>query len=109
MPYVEGESLRGRLKREGSLPVADARRILGEVADALAFAQERGVIHRDIKPENILLEGKHAVLADFGVARAIIEARTGEKITMTGVSVGTPGYMSPEQVAGDNIDARTDV
>lgn len=109
MPYVEGESLRGRLRREGALLIDDARRILSEVADALAFAHERGVIHRDIKPENILLEGKHAVLADFGVARAIIEARTGEKITQTGVSVGTPGYMSPEQVAGDNVDARTDV
>ena len=109
MPYVAGESLRARLKRDGSLTIADAQRILAEIADALAFAHERGVIHRDIKPENILLEGRHAVLADFGVARALIEARTDERLTSTGSSVGTPGYMSPEQVAGDVIDARADV
>lgn len=109
MPYVEGESLRARLRRDGALPIEDARRILSEIADALAFAHERGVIHRDIKPENILLEGRHAVLADFGVARAVIEARNTERLTSTGSSVGTPGYMSPEQVAGDEIDARSDV
>ncbi len=110
MPYVAGESLRARLKRDGALPIADAQRILAEIADALAFAHERGVIHRDIKPENILLEGRHAVLADFGVARALMEARTDtERLTSTGSSVGTPGYMSPEQVAGDQIDARADV
>ncbi len=110
MPYVAGESLRARLQRDGALPVADAQRILTEIADALAFAHERGVIHRDIKPENILLEGHHAVLADFGVARALLEARTGsQRLTNTGSSVGTPGYMSPEQVAGDSDDASADV
>ena len=109
MPYVDGESLRARLARDGAFPIADATRILAEVADALTFAHERGVIHRDIKPENILLEGRHAVLADFGVARAVLEARTGDRLTSTGTSVGTPGYMSPEQVAGDHVDARADL
>ena len=109
MPYVDGESLRARLKRDGPFSIPDATRIIGEVADALAYAHQRGVIHRDIKPENILLEGRHAVLADFGVARAVLEARTGDRLTNTGMSVGTPGYMSPEQVAGDVVDARADV
>ncbi len=109
MPYVAGESLRSRLEREGRLPVADATRLLAEVADALAFAHGEGVIHRDIKPENILLEGKHAVLADFGIARALLESRTGSRLTGTGVSIGTPGYMSPEQLSGGNVDARADV
>src|SRR5438094_10283052 len=110
MPYVAGESLRHRVTREGKFPVADAGRILHEVADALAYAHAEGVIHRDIKPENILLEGNHAVLTDFGVARALTEARSGGRLTDTGISVGTPGYMSPEQAAGDrNIDARADV
>jgi len=93
MPFVSGESLRHRLTREGKLPVADAVRILQEIADALAFAHAEGVIHRDIKPENILLEGSHAVLTDFGVARALTEARSGGRLTETGVSVGTPAYM----------------
>jgi len=110
MPYVAGESLRHRLTREGKLSVREAIRILHEVADALAFAHAEGVIHRDIKPENILLQGGHAVLTDFGVARALAEARSGGRLTDTGLAVGTPGYMSPEQAAGDrNIDARADV
>ena len=110
MPFVSGESLRHRLTREGKLPVVDAVRIVQEVADALAYAHAEGVIHRDIKPENILLLGAHAVLTDFGVARALAEARSGERLTETGMSVGTPGYMSPEQVAGDRqIDGRADV
>jgi len=109
MPYVAGESLRQRLAREGALPVTDAVRLLAEVADALAFAHGKGVIHRDIKPENILLEGKHAVLADFGIARALIKATTGDRLTVTGTSVGTPGYMAPEQVSGDHVDARADL
>jgi len=109
MPYVSGESLRQRLAREGALPVTDAVRLLAEVADALAFAHGKGVIHRDVKPDNILLEGKHAVLADFGIARALIKATTGERLTVTGSSVGTPGYMAPEQVSGDNVDARADL
>ncbi|HJR36669.1 MAG TPA: bifunctional serine/threonine-protein kinase/formylglycine-generating enzyme family protein [Gemmatimonadales bacterium] len=109
MPFVAGESLRHRLSEHGKLPVEDAIRILTEVADALGYAHAAGVLHRDIKPENILLEGRHAVLADFGVARALVDARTGAKLTATGVSVGTPGYMSPEQVSGDSIDARADL
>jgi tRNA A-37 threonylcarbamoyl transferase component Bud32 len=109
MPYVQGESVRHRLEREGMFPVDDAVRILGEVADALSYAHAGGVLHRDIKPENILLEGRHAVLADFGVARAIQQSQTGARLTATGMSVGTPGYMSPEQVSGDPVDARADL
>src|SRR2546422_1079030 len=110
MPFVSGESLRHRLTREGKLPVADAVRILHEVADALSHAHAEGVIHRDIKPENILLLGTHAVLTDFGVARALAESRSGGRLTDTGLALGTPGYMSPEQAAGDrNVDARADV
>ena len=109
MPYVEGESLRDRLDREKQLPVDDALRIAGEVADALQYAHERGVIHRDIKPENILLQRGHAVVADFGIALAA--SRTGgSRMTETGMSLGTPTYMSPEQAMGSReVDARTDV
>jgi serine/threonine protein kinase len=110
MPYVEGESLRRRLEREGRLPVADAVLILREVADALAFAHAQGVVHRDIKPENILLQGGHAVLTDFGVARALQAARGGRRLTDPGTAVGTVGYMAPEQAAGDSqTDARADI
>jgi hypothetical protein len=115
MPYVRGESLRHRLKAAGKLPVRDAVRILIEVADALAYAHRQGIVHRDIKPENILLEEGHAVLADFGVARAIVAARAanvsdGGNLTGTGMSVGTPTYMSPEQAAGEShVDARADI
>jgi hypothetical protein len=109
MPYLEGESLRGRMVREGPLPVADSVRLLSEIADALSFAHARGIIHRDIKPENILLEGKHAVLADFGIARALAQSRTGHSLTGSGTAIGTPGYMAPEQVAGGSVDARADL
>src|SRR2546425_4576537 len=110
MPFVSGESLRHRLTREGKLPVADAVRIMHEMADALAYAHAEGVIHRDVKPENILLEGGHAVLTDFGVARAVVESRSGGRLTDTGLALGTPGYMSPEQAAGErHVDARADV
>ena len=110
MPFVSGESLRHRLTREGKLPVTDAVRLLYEIADALAYAHAEGVVHRDVKPENILLFASHAVLVDFGVARAVTAARGGGRLTDTGVSVGTPAYMSPEQAAGERlIDASADV
>jgi serine/threonine-protein kinase len=108
-PYVAGESLRHRLTREGRLPLADATRILHEIADALDYAHAHGVIHRDIKPENILLEESHAVLTDFGVARAVSQA-SGERLTDTGLALGTPGYMAPEQAVGSRqIDGRADL
>jgi serine/threonine-protein kinase len=109
MPFVEGESLRDRLRREKQLPVQDALRIAAEVADALDYAHAHGVIHRDIKPENILLDSGHAVVADFGIAQAI-DVAGGEQLTGTGVAIGTPTYMSPEQVAGEReLDARSDL
>ncbi|MEP7324596.1 MAG: protein kinase, partial [Gemmatimonadota bacterium] len=109
MPYVEGESLRDRLTRQKQLPIDEALSITREVADALGYAHSRGVVHRDIKPENILLESGHAVVADFGIARAV-SAAGGERITQTGMSVGTPIYMSPEQAAGDpDLDGRSDL
>ena len=108
MPFVEGESLRDKLKREGQLPIADAVGIAREVADALDYAHGQGVIHRDIKPENVLLSGRHAMVADFGIARAIEGG--GGSLTQTGMAVGTPGYMSPEQATGERLtDARTDI
>src|SRR5689334_25189836 len=109
MPLVEGESLRDRLAREKQLPIDDALRIAREVADALSYAHARGVIHRDIKPENILLEGGHAVVADFGIARAVSTAGA-DRLTETGMAIGTPMYMSPEQAAGDpDLDGRSDL
>jgi len=109
MPFIEGESLRDRLNRERRLPVEDALRIAREVADALGYAHSRGIIHRDIKPENILLESAHAVVADFGIARAVSAAGAGS-LTQTGLAVGTPAYMSPEQVLADSaLDGRSDL
>jgi len=109
MPYVEGESLRHRLLREHRLPLEAALHITRDVADALAFAHAQGIIHRDIKPENILLPGDHAIVADFGIARAISAAGV-LTITQTGQAIGSPGYMSPEQALGSgDLDARTDV
>ena len=109
MPYIEGESLRDRLTREKQLPVQDALQIAREIAAALSHAHGHDLIHRDIKPENILLSDGEAVVADFGIARAITEAGR-EKLTGTGVSIGTPGYMSPEQAAGStDLDGRSDV
>src|SRR5207253_6872508 len=108
MPYVEGESLRDRLSREKQLPLEDALQIAREVADALSYAHRHDVVHRDIKPENILFETGHAVVTDFGIARAITAAG-GEKLTGTGIAVGTPAYMSPEQAAASaRVDERSD-
>jgi serine/threonine protein kinase len=109
MPFIEGESLRDRLNREQQLPIQDALQITRESAEALAYAHEHGIVHRDIKPENILLQQGHALVADFGIARAVSQAG-GEKLTQTGMAVGTPHYMSPEQSLGsEHVDARSDV
>jgi len=108
MPYVEGESLEQRLAREKQLPIEAAIRIAVQVADALDYAHRRGLIHRDIKPANILLEDEHAVISDFGVARAI-SGNGSQQSTATGLTVGTPAYMSPEQAGGDDVDGRSDL
>ncbi len=105
MPYIQGESLRQRLDRERQLPIADALQIAREVADALSYAHSCNVVHRDIKPANILLDSGHALVADFGVARAV-----GAGESSTGHIVGTPGYMSPEQIDGSRfLDGRSDI
>ena len=98
MPYVEGESLERRLARDRTVPMSEALRIAGQVADALAYAHDQGIIHRDIKPANILLHAGHAVVVDFGIARAV-ERATGDQRTASGVAFGTLGYMSPEQLS----------
>ena len=109
MPYVPGETLRARLEREQQLPIDDALRIAREVADALGAAHALGIVHRDIKPENILLQGGHALVADFGIALAVQQAG-GARMTQTGLSLGTPQYMSPEQAMGErHVDARADI
>jgi eukaryotic-like serine/threonine-protein kinase len=109
MPYVTGETLRTRLERERQLPIADAVLIAREVADALSAAHAVGVLHRDVKPENILLQGGHALVADFGIALAV-QSAGGQRMTQTGLSLGTPQYMSPEQAMGERtIDARSDI
>ena len=109
MPFVEGESLRDRLDREPQLPLEDALQIAREVADALSYAHSRDVVHRDIKPENIMMSGGHAIVADFGIARAL-SAAGGDKLTETGLAIGTPAYMSPEQSSGmGQVDRRSDI
>jgi eukaryotic-like serine/threonine-protein kinase len=110
MPLVEGESLRARLAREGELPVADALHIIRDVADALAYAHEQGIVHRDIKPDNILLSRGHALVTDFGVAKALTASATSETLTSLGIALGTPAYMAPEQAAADtHVDQRADL
>ena len=109
MPFVEGETLRARLAREGRLPVDVALQLAREMADALEYAHRHGIVHRDVKPENVLLQSGHALVADFGIALAL-EHAGGDRLTHTGITLGTPQYMAPEQAAGGRaVDARTDV
>ena len=111
MPFIEGESLDAKLAREGALPVPEAVRILRDVVDALAYSHGRGVIHRDIKPANVMLSGRHAMVTDFGVAKAVSASSvTGGSLTSLGIALGTPAYMAPEQAAADpNVDHRADL
>src|SRR5580765_1478777 len=109
MPYIEGESLRAALERKRQFTTREVMRILHDIVDALAFAHERGVIHRDIKPANVLTQGAHALVTDFGVAKAISAAMP-MNVTTTGLAIGTPAYMAPEQLAGDAAaDHRMDI
>ncbi|HWP36281.1 MAG TPA: protein kinase [Gemmatimonadales bacterium] len=111
MPFIQGESLRAKLAREGELPISEAARILREVVDALAYAHRHGVVHRDIKPDNVLLSEGHAVVTDFGVAKAVSESTgAGSSLTSLGVALGTPAYMAPEQAVADpHVDHRADI
>jgi serine/threonine protein kinase len=110
MPYIRGETLRIRLERDGPLAADEVRRILLDVADALAHAHDHGIVHRDIKPDNIFIAGKSAVVTDFGVSKALHRDGTEGVVTGIGVTLGTPGYMAPEQAAGDgDLDHRADI
>jgi cytochrome c-type biogenesis protein CcmH/NrfG len=107
MPFIEGESLRTRLEREGQLAIDEALRITENVAGALQTAHDEGIVHRDIKPENVLLQGDRVYVVDFGIAKALVETG-GERLTSTGIAIGTPAYMSPEQASAGPVDARSD-
>ncbi len=110
MPFVDGESLRDRLARQGELPVHEALKLLVEIVDALGYAHGRGVVHRDVKPDNVMLSGRHALVMDFGVAKAVSEASGRNQLTTAGVALGTPAYMAPEQAAADPLlDHRVDI
>ena len=110
MPYVDGLSLRDKLQKEGELPIGDAVRILRDIADALTEAHRHGVVHRDLKPENVMLRGRHALVMDFGVAKALSEATGRQSLTTIGVALGTPTYMAPEQAVADpHVDHRADL
>jgi serine/threonine-protein kinase len=108
MPYIKGESVRERIARSGPFSSDEAARLTTEVADALKYAHSQGIIHRDIKPDNIMLDEQHALVMDFGIARGLV-AGGSDSLTGTGLLIGTPAYMSPEQAAGDTVDARTDI
>jgi serine/threonine-protein kinase len=108
MPFVQGESLADYVAREKQLSIREAVQIIREVAEALGHAHSHGLVHRDVKPQNVLMSGGHAIVADFGIARAVSEAG-GDKLTQTGMAVGTPAYMSPEQIGGAEVDARSDI
>ncbi len=110
MPFIEGESLRVRLAKQGELPIREALQMLREIADALSYAHEHGVVHRDIKPDNVLISGRHVMVTDFGVAKAVSESAASSSLTSLGVALGTPAYMAPEQAAADpNVDRRADI
>jgi serine/threonine-protein kinase len=112
MPFIEGESLRAKLAREGALPMGEVMRILRDVVDALAYSHRHGVVHRDIKPDNVMLAGKHALVTDFGVAKAVSASSGGSHTSLTslGIALGTPAYMAPEQAAADpRVDHRADL
>ncbi|HEX4683226.1 MAG TPA: serine/threonine-protein kinase, partial [Gemmatimonadaceae bacterium] len=106
MPYIEGESLRAALERKRQFSIREVVRIMHDVVDALAFAHQRGVIHRDIKPANILTQGAHALVTDFGVAKALSAALPLSGVTSAGIAIGTPAYMAPEQLAGTEVTTR---
>ena len=108
MPYISGDSIRARMNRDGPMPLEEVVQIADDVARGIDYAHARGILHRDIKPENILLEGSRAMVCDFGVARAI-EVAGKESFSSSGLVVGTPAYMSPEQAVGDTVDRRSDV
>ncbi len=110
MPHIAGESLRSRITHERALPVGETVRILRDVCDALAYAHGHGVVHRDVKPDNVLISGKHALVTDFGVAKAVSISSGAGTLTSLGMALGTPAYMAPEQAAGDpNVDHRADL
>src|ERR1041385_5391623 len=109
MPYIDGESLRAALERQKRFSARDVCRILHDIVDALSFAHERGIVHRDIKPANILTQGAHALVADFGVAKALSAAMPLSGVTSAGIAIGTPAYMAPEQLAGDAAADRKSV
>ncbi|MDH5643547.1 MAG: serine/threonine protein kinase, partial [Gemmatimonadota bacterium] len=110
MPYIEGESLREKLSKQGELPVTEAVNIIREIVDALSHAHENGVVHRDVKPDNVMISGRHALVMDFGVAKAVSDATGRQQLTSAGIALGTPAYMAPEQAAASpNIDHRADI